>query len=206
MFTYCTIISGLLYLSAIYYKNIILKYILKPGTMLFIISSAIESELVKHYKLNIKTKLIGLTFSIIGDIFLMFHGDNMFILGLLSFLFAHITYIYMFNYLKKKENNNFKLFLSIISLIYFSLIFKNVLNQGGYFMIVAVSIYMITITIMVYTASLTNNLSFLIGALFFYISDAILAWNKFIYYEQNSILEYLVMITYYSAQFFIAKN
>lgn len=205
MFTYCTIISGLLYLVAIYYKNVILKYILKPGTMLFIISSAIETEILNN-KLNIKTKLLGLTFSIIGDILLMFHSNNMFMLGLLSFLCAHITYIYMFYYLKKKNNNNLKFFLFIISLIYFSLIFKNVLEQDGYFMILAVSIYIFAITNMVYTASLTNNLQFLIGALLFYISDAILAWNKFIYYEQDPKLEYLVMITYYSAQFFIAKN
>lgn len=214
MFEYYSIISGFLYLIAIYYKNVIWKYILKPGTMLFIIGSAIEKEKInnikkfKSNKTNVKIKLLGLTFSGFGDIFLMFPGENMFILGLLSFLFAHIVYIFMFYYLRKKNNYNFKfkMFLFIVSSTYFLLLFPYILKQNGYFMVISVLIYIITITIMVYNSYFTNNLLLLLGSLFFYISDTILAWDKFITYNQKSILEYFVMVTYYTAQFLIANN
>lgn len=209
MFEYYSIISGFLYLIAIYHKNVIWKYILKPGTMLCIIVAAIEKERMNKYKKsNIKIKLLGLTFSIIGDIFLMFQGENMFLLGLLSFLFAHIAYIFMFYYIEKKYNYNFKLkvFLFIISSVYFLLIYTKVLKNGGYFMVISVIIYIITITIMVYKSSLTSNPFLLLSALLFYTSDAILAWDKFIINNQNSNLEYFVMITYYVSQLLIATN
>lgn len=147
-----------------------------------------------------------MVFSLIGDIFLMFAGDLTFTLGLASFLTAHIFYIYVF-YSSRTSNQN----LSILALLlltassYFSYLYKGIYSQGGYVMVASVMVYVSAISIMVYYALLNNNPYLAIGAISFMVSDSALAFDKFIINEAESKFEYLVMITYWLAQYLIAK-
>ncbi|KAJ2797881.1 hypothetical protein H4R20_005025, partial [Coemansia guatemalensis] len=81
-------ILACLYLVAIVGNWYRIKYVLKPVITLLIAYPTFQ----KPY-LYIS---LGLIFSTIGDVFLMFPREDMFIPGLLSFLVAHILYTVSF--------------------------------------------------------------------------------------------------------------
>ena len=135
----------------------------------------------------------------------MFAGEDMFILGLSSFLTAHIFYIYMFYGTKKRDQPSFLFGLFVVASVYFSFLYPSIYQEGGIIMTTAVAVYIIVITLMVYYAILNDNSNLTIGVLLFFISDATLALDKFLYHAPDRRCEYVVMFTYYAAQFCIAK-
>lgn len=130
----------------------------------------------------------------------------MFILGLGSFLCAHIFYISLF-YKSRAESKNVAIliFLLTIGAVYYSVLYKEIYLQGGYAMLVAVLAYILVITFMVYYAILNYNTQLSVGVILFFISDATIALNKFIIKSTGNTLEYVIMSTYYLAQYCIAK-
>ena len=181
-------------------------YFTKPAILI----SLIIYFLSQNDNLNTKTKwlvLLALIFSLLGDILLMFvdKSANFFMSGLLSFLIAHIMYILVF--LKtKKSTKNTDTFIAVL-LIYASVIFY-FLKDGLGNLLIPVIIYMATILTMILTAFLRKSsvtkISFYLvffGALFFVISDSILALNKF--YKPLPFAGINIMITYALAQLLI---
>lgn len=150
--------------------------------------------------------ILALNFSLAGDLFLMFvtENGNMFIAGLVAFLLAHVMYILVFN---RKRLNKPSIPLVLLLLLYAATILWFLKNGLGD-LTIPVVIYMLIILSMVIFASLrkgnVNNFSFnlvLLGAVFFIISDSILALNKF-----NAPIAYshfLIMGTYALAQYLI---
>lgn len=162
----------------------------------------------------------GLIISSLGDIALEFddnfgsNTDIFFICGLASFLTAHFFYIFSF----LKVPGKLSIFL-IIPIILIYVILLIVLLPGVEApLILPVMVYGAALAAMVYLAASkalsknvkaskrsngSNNMR-LIGALIFFVSDTILAVNKFtIPIPSHKII---VMITYYSAQMFIANS
>lgn len=136
----------------------------------------------------------------------MFEGEVMFICGLSSFLTAHIFYIIVFyNARTKKQSKPLVIALTSLASLYYSYIYKAVFNQGGYLMLAAVLVYVIAITTMVYFAYLNNNDILSLGVTMFFISDATIAFDKFIINSTDSKLEYMIMSTYHIAQLCIAQ-
>lgn len=162
-----------------------------------------------------KFLLLGLTFSWIGDILLLFtaKGELFFIAGLLSFLTAHIFYIFLFSKLGTtaayKKNLVFWAGFIII-LFYLQSLLSMLLPKLGSLKI-PVSIYALTISIMLALAwrgyfiwKKPTRFFILFGALAFVASDSFLAINKF-----QSSFEYasfLIMVTYLIAQFGIVRG
>ena len=137
----------------------------------------------------------------------MFEGEIYFILGLLSFLTAHIFYIKMFYNTKKVTGNNTVLVALVsFAIAFYSFLFNDVYAEGGVVLAVAVIIYTSAITAMGYYALLNNNPALSFGVIMFIISDATLSYNKFVVKSDQGGLEYVVMITYHIAQFLIAQN
>ncbi len=148
-------------------------------------------------------------FSLLGDILLISNAELNFMLGLVSFLIAHILYIVMV--IKRAEASSFKNkarsvvpFLILgFGLLYF---LKDSLGE----MLIPVTIYAFVIS-MFGTVSLLNYLNnnskkaliLLFGSLFFILSDSVLAINKF--YESNAVYPVIVMITYITAQYLICS-
>lgn len=168
----------------------------------------------KHSKaLDVKTKsilLFALAFSLLGDILLMFVdiAANFFIGGLVAFLLAHIMYILIF--LKQREQHRVKPAFIAIVLLYAGGLFY-ILYPGLGDMLIPVIVYMTAILIMVVSASLrkksisNNNYNLVfIGALFFMISDSILAVNKF--HHPVPLSGILIMTTYATAQYLIVMG
>ncbi len=151
--------------------------------------------------------LFALIFSLTGDVLLMFveTSANFFLGGLVAFLIAHIMYILLF--LKKKNQKKPSIPFSFVLIIYALGLFY-VLKDGLGDMLIPVIVYMLVILSMALSASLRKgmvsnssyNLVF-IGAIFFMISDSILAVNKF--YNPVPMSGILIMSTYALAQYLI---
>ncbi|GAA5800295.1 YhhN-like protein [Helicostylum pulchrum] len=201
MFIPLTILSSMLYVFLIHSRHVIGKYIVKPATTILIIGVAHESSPVRN-----DIKLAGLLLSLLGDIFLMFEGDLNFVLGLLSFLSAHILYIKSFNKTRKTQQNLSALaVLTAIGVSYFSYLFNYIYKDGGYVLVVGVFVYVSAIVGMAYTALLNGNTPLSIGVAMFMISDSVLAFDKFVTQSPGIAYEVTVMITYHIAQFCIAN-
>lgn len=156
-----------------------------------------------------KWLLLGLLFSWIGDVVLMFAemAEIYFILGLLLFLTAHIFYIILFvkqtTNAVHKSNVQFWIGFGVVALYLFgmlSLLFPKVGNLK-----LPIGVYASTISLMLIEAfkgyfNWNNNGKnwVLIGAFAFVVSDSLLAINKFYAPFLHSSLA--IMSTYIVAQ------
>ncbi len=181
-------------------------YISKPAIVISLLvffwmkSKHIESKLRSFVGLA----LVG---SLAGDILLMFvdQSPNYFLFGLVAFLIAHIMYVFAF---LKHRNKTIKPFGFIIILLLYATMLFYFLKDGLNDMLIPVIIYMLVILSMSTAAFLrrgrVNKLSFILvflGALFFMLSDSILALNKF--YSPLTHANFSIMITYAIAQYLI---
>ena len=183
-----------------------LHYLFKPA----IVISLLIFFLLKCKTLNKKLRLIiasALLFSLAGDILLMFvdRSPNYFLFGLVAFLLAHVMYVIAFLKHRNKTLNPFGFiaFLIVYAAGLFYLV-KDGLNE----MLIPVLIYMLVILSMSTAAYLRkgtiSKLSYtlvFLGALFFMLSDSILALNKF--YEPLAYSNISIMLTYAIAQYLI---
>ncbi|MDW5288213.1 lysoplasmalogenase [Formosa sp. PL04] len=180
-----------------------IHYITKPALLVTLImffykTSKSIDPFVKRFT------LLGLIFSLIGDILLMFDNINsmFFTLGLSAFLIAHIMYILVF----LKDRRAYKKgFFFLVALTLYGLIFLHFLKPNLGSLLTPVIIYVLAILGMTTTAFLrqkkgseTSYYLILIGALLFMLSDSLLAIHKFI--NPIPFEHILIMSTYGIAQ------
>eukprot|EP00600_Ochromonadales_sp_CCMP1393_P000437 CAMPEP_0174984826 /NCGR_PEP_ID=MMETSP0004_2-20121128/17963_1 /TAXON_ID=420556 /ORGANISM="Ochromonas sp., Strain CCMP1393" /LENGTH=226 /DNA_ID=CAMNT_0016237329 /DNA_START=27 /DNA_END=707 /DNA_ORIENTATION=- len=156
----------------------------------------------------------GLILSSIGDIFLELDDTNLhyFIGGLIAFLIGHVLYVTAF--LSADIHFQKAKIVSIFLALYFIVFAAILLPHVESILIGPVLLYMATICAMIFlafmryfsiaVASKASRLNALIGSIFFVISDSILAYNKFAQPIENA--KTIVMITYYTAQTFLAAS
>jgi uncharacterized membrane protein YhhN len=181
-----------------------LLYIFKPLTLLFIIAIALSQSFPPqtHYQRAI---ILGLIFSLAGDLFLVNH--ERFIHGLVSFLIAHLFYIAAFILFVPSG----WLFVSALPVLACLALMLWALWSHLGKMKIPVVIYTIVIALMGWQSL---NRWFLIGdakaalatfgALLFMVSDSILAINKFKYNFRTAQL--FLLTTYFIAQWLIALS
>ncbi len=186
---------------------LISKALLMPILMLIIY------KYLKQNK-NIMYILAALTFSWFGDMFLLKSEIKLrFILGLVSFLIAHLSYASYFikeinSSGKNKKFFNLKVILPIIG--YWILMLFTILPDDK-IIATAIAIYATVILTMLYLAimrkshAISTSFNFVvIGALLFVISDSLIAFNKF-----NTSIPFAriwIMSTYILAQGLIIKG
>ena len=156
--------------------------------------------------------LLALFFSLLGDVFLLFDAVSVlyFMLGLLSFLTAHILYCFVFLKKWNKMSQADFWWVTLLLLVYGAVLFYILKPYLGD-LIIPVAIYVLGILSMALTAyrrkgsvNLNSfNLVFF-GALCFVLSDSILAINKFMVAISGSHI--LVMGTYAAAQYLIVRG
>jgi uncharacterized membrane protein YhhN len=157
---------------------------------------------------------LALVFSLLGDILLLL-PQHYFIFGLFSFLTAHIFYIIGFNLCLPVFNWIAVLMLVgvvLVGYLDFAPLVKNVgLGSRTRRMAFSLAIYGTMISVMLYSAVLNflrPEWAFFpalltgLGAVSFYLSDSILARQKF--EKSTRFGRTLVMITYLTAQVFIS--
>jgi len=153
--------------------------------------------------------VIALMFSWFGDVFLMFQQINglYFIIGLVSFLLAHITYVIIF----RKSNVGFKpkpfTYATGFLMVIYGMLLLMLLWPGLSDMKVPVVFYTFVIMTMGISAlfrKASGSSLVLIGAILFISSDSLLAINKFS--EAIPGARFWVMASYILAQFTIVAG
>lgn len=179
-------------------------YIFKPlaTTSIFLIALLSIRGNFSKYTIAI---LIGLIFSLGGDVFLMLPSDQ-FIAGLISFLFAHLFYILAFT-----TGRRIKLSLTGLPFLLYSVLFYVILYPYLEEMKIPVLVYVAIILIMGWQAfeqwSHSKNTFTLLafsGAVLFIFSDSVLALHKF--REPFELARALNLSTYFIAQWMIALS
>ncbi len=173
------------------------KTLLLPLLMVIYLHQTLRDE-VFHRSLNSRTFLAGLIFSFFGDLFLLFSWGLL--PGLGSFLAAHICYILCFLRLKK--------FVPSVSATVAVLVYLGatifLLYPHLFEMKIPVIIYAVANSLMLWLSTGTGQKLLVFGALFFVLSDTILAVNLFV--KPDLIFRLLVMITYVTAQFLLVRG
>jgi uncharacterized membrane protein YhhN len=135
---------------------------------------------------------LGIIFSLMGDILLMISLDRFFIFGLGAFLMAHAAYVIGFN-IPLPEISLWGIVFAIMVSLGGARVIRRIVNaldsKRQSRMRIPIMIYSIVISIMLLSAMLklmdinwSAGSALLVsgGAFLFYISDIILAWNKFV--------------------------
>lgn len=177
-----------------------MHYLFKPVTTLLIIILAYLSPV--SIFINIKYfVLLALTFSLFGDVFLMFKKENFFLPGLVSFLIAHIFYILafynLFHYLLFVTQS---LVILAILLVYGGVVFFILKSRLGS-MLVPVFIYMMVLLTMAWFAFGVGyyfSSILMASSLLFVASDTTLAFNRF--YKPFHVAEVIILATYFASQ------
>lgn len=135
---------------------------------------------------------LGLLFSLIGDVALFFPQDSMFLAGLTAFLLTHILYLIGLRQQLLTPTAWSLVLLAVILLNAVRLLRRiagAMRSKGMGQMVYPVIIYGLVISLMLATAMSTLSdpawkaaAAFLItvGASLFWVSDLMLAWNKFV--------------------------
>lgn len=191
------LVIGALDWWAVHTENKSLEYVCKPGTMVLLIVAALAVEPVDT---GARTWfVVALVLSMLGDIFLMSPRD-LFVAGLASFLLGHIAYIVGLSAVYAS---------SIGVVIGIALVGLAVATLGRHILgavrtkepdlLIPVGLYIGAISAMVIMAGGSGVPIAVVGALCFYGSDALIAWNRFV--RPLAWSGVAIMVTYHLAQF-----
>ena len=166
-----------------------LEFIAKPAVMIMLFIYLLTSIGLTGAPLWFG---LGILFSLAGDVLLMLSLDRMFVFGLLAFLLAHISYLIGFQN-ELMEISPWSVLLIVMLSISAVRVMRRIVSairaKGQARMVNPVILYSTVITVVLYAAMTTisnpewsTSASFLVsvGAFLFYISDLVLAWNKFV--------------------------
>lgn len=148
--------------------------------------------------------VLGLVLSLAGDVFLMLPEDTdlgvpPFLLGLGAFLLGHIAYVV--GMASDLDSWAFAMIGVLVVAAAGGVVAPRIVagvRQTSPELVVPVLAYMAVISTMVVFAFGRGSTVGVIGALLFYASDAILAWNRFV--TPSRLLQVAVMVTYHLAQ------
>lgn len=192
--------------------DLVFIYLDQPGYRWFsksllmpLLLVAFYNEIPKPFPSIVYLVIFALFFSWCGDVFLQ--AEGFFIPGLVSFLLAHVFYIFYFRKINPPE---WKWFVVIPVLVYLSAFTIYLFPFLGDLKIPVV-FYSLTIGAMLVMAFHVKNANgknytawFRYGALFFVLSDSVLALNLFV--VKMGMLGLAVMITYVLAQAMIVRG
>ena len=176
------------------------SWVVKIIPMLILIFIALQNQNTTSDKLFVT----GLLASLCGDFFLGYDGLNWFVFGLASFLIAHLFYIT--SLLPTTLSMIKRRLPAILAYVAFSLSMFNIIAPGLDKLFIPVLIYVIVLLLMGISTLISKktNLWLILGGLSFIVSDTLLGVNKF--YTPIPYSHFLIMLTYYFAQFALVKG
>lgn len=166
-----------------------LEYIAKPAVMLALFLWLFASVGLDGALLWFG---LGILLSLVGDVFLMISLNRFFMFGLVAFLLAHVAYVIGFN-IPVPQISLWGIVFAVMIGIGGARVIRRILDplpaRGQGHLRAPIIAYGIVISVMLlsammklmdisWSASAAGWVS--IGAFLFYISDIILAWNKFV--------------------------
>ncbi len=182
---------------AVQQGNRALEYVCKPLTLILLIGSAVALDPVDP---AVRTWfVVALVLCLAGDVFLMLPKD-LFVPGLASFLLGHVAYV-VGMHVDGVDGPRFLIGIVVVMLalsVLGTLILRGVRAGTEPKLAGPVVAYMFVISAMVASAIGVGHLTGIAGALLFYVSDALIAWNRFKEETPHSRLS--IMVTYHLAQ------
>jgi uncharacterized membrane protein YhhN len=184
------------------------EYIAKPAAMLILLGLL---ALVGGFgSLPLICFSLGIFFSMAGDVFLMISyarfSERWFLPGLAAFLLAHVSYIVGLNTPLPNVSPIWSLGLAIVLALGAARILRRIIDgvrqKGLPRLVRPVNLYGMVITLMLLSALLTlNNPAWktsagglvALGAILYYFSDILLAWNKFVNPIKNGRLANMIL-------------
>lgn len=203
--TLITLIAAALHIRADFAKNYRLIYFLKPVTIILMIAIVFFQD-VSTSGLYKNLIMVGLLFSLLGDIFLMLKIVQ-FKSGLASFLVAHIFYFFAFASITGLHLHP----LIIIPILIYFLFFLKKLLPNTINLKIPIIFYSFVLMMNLWQSCGRFNFDYsessllaFSGTLLFVVSDSILAYNKFVKKIDNS--QFYILGTYYLSQLLIAYS
>jgi uncharacterized membrane protein YhhN len=209
-----TFLAALLDWVAVYRGWKRIELAAKPATMILLL--AVVGAAGGLHSLPLACFGLGIFFSLLGDLFLVISfvrfSERWFLPGLAAFLLAHFAYIAGLNIPLGKVSPFWMFSLALVLALTARRALRRIVGslreKGLRRLVVPVVLYGGVITVMLLSALLTlyrRDWSagaaglVALGALLFYVSDLLLAWNKFVQPIQNGRL--FNMIAYHLGQF-----
>jgi uncharacterized membrane protein YhhN len=185
-----------------------LEYVFKPATLVVVLIGAWLLTREPHDAWQARFFLLGLAFSLAGDILLMLPSETFFLPGLVMFLLAHLCYIVGLNpTLPPCPALVFLVVVAVVGVTLDRSIVAGLRRQGQTSLLVPVAIYSLVLSLMLFSAWATlfrpewtppRQALVITGASLFFASDAMLAWNRFV--APSFWLRMLVIVTYHLGQ------
>ena len=155
-----------------------LEYVAKPAVMVGLIAVALALRPASGAE---RAFFVGaLALGLLSDVFLMLPRD-MFLAGLVAALVEHVAYIAGFRTRNLEPGLLLAaVLIALVSVAVFLPPIYRALRAGHPSLVWPVFAYVAVFVVMVASAGGTGSLVALAGALLFFYSDAILAWNRFV--------------------------
>ncbi len=169
------------------------EYVCKPGTLVLLVAAAVA--LTPHDDAQRAWFVAALALSLLGDVFLMLPRDA-FVPGLASFLLAHLAYVVG---LRLEGFSTEQLVVGVaVALVVTATTGREILRHADAKLRGPVVAYMVAIGAMVATALGTADVVAIAAAALFYVSDGLLAWDRFV--QPFPTARLAVITTYHVAQ------
>ncbi len=154
------------------------EYAAKPAVMVGLIATAVAMHPISPVERAFFVAALAL--GLLSDVFLMLPRD-MFVMGLVAALTEHIAYIGGFR--ARSLSAGLLVAALIIALASAAIVLPSIyraLHRARPSLVAPVLAYVAVIVVMVASAGGTGSPVALAGALLFFFSDAVLAWNRFV--------------------------
>jgi uncharacterized membrane protein YhhN len=175
-----------------------LEYVCKPLTLGLLIACAVALEPVDD---TVRAWfVVALVLSLIGDVFLMLPREQLFVFGLGSFLLGHVAYIvgmHVDGVDGLRLMGGLVLVMALLAVVG-TAILRGVRAGPEPNLAGPVVAYMFVISAMVASSIGVGRWPGVVGAGLFYVSDALIAWNRFRSETRHGRLA--IMVTYHLAQ------
>lgn len=174
----------------------IVEYICKPAaTIAFLVAAAlisVDDSLPKTWR------IIALVFCVFGDVFLMLPKDA-FVPGLASFAIAQMCFVVS---LATQDATTSKLIIGLLIVVpttlFLSRRFITAIKSSGHGeLVLPVAVYMVVIAAMATSAIAGGTAIGIAGAMFFLISDSLIAEHRFV--KERGWQSVGIMVTYHVA-------
>ncbi|WP_336331696.1 lysoplasmalogenase [Pseudomonas putida] len=186
--------AAALYISALASDNPLLALLAKPTPVLALIAW-LRSAPASPYR---KWIVIGLALSVLGDILLAIPAD-LFVFGLAAFLCAHLAYLRAYCGTTLRPALPALIFSAITGITLFAVLASHGLGP----LLIAVALYALAISAMLWRALACGGMAAL-GACLFVLSDSLIGIDRFV--STFAAAPYLVILSYWLGQWAIASS
>ncbi len=172
------------------------EYVAKPATLVALIVTAVLLDPVSDTQRA--WFVAALVFSLGGDVFLMLPRD-LFVAGLASFLVGHLAYIVGINVLGGDALDVIVASIVVVAVAApLAVRIVRAVMATDHRLVGPVVVYVLAITAMVVSALAAGVAWMIVGAILFYASDALIAWNRFV--RPTPWMPVAIIVTYHLGQ------